>query len=351
MKKLDLILLFGGRSSEHEVSCRSACAVLAHLDAEKYNVRTVGITKAGKWYLYSGDPAKIADGTWEKDWNFLLPAMPDVATQTGRFYGIQGASLWAIPCDLVFPVLHGAEGEDGRIQGMLDVARIPYVGCGCAASAVSMDKALTKSIINNTDVPQVPCLIVSAADDVQEVAARVEAKFTYPVFVKPANAGSSVGASKAEDRDGLLRALALAAKEDKKILVEEFVRCREVEVAVMGNESPVASRTGEIAPGSDFYDYDTKYKNDTASYYIPARISEEMQEQIRAWAVTVYRALGCRGLSRVDFFVRDDREIFFNEINTLPGFTSISMYPKLWMDAGLTFSEILDRLIALAQEG
>ena len=350
MKKLDLILLFGGRSSEHEVSRRSAYAILSNLDAEKYNVHTVGITKEGKWYLYTGNREEIPNGTWETDPARLTPVMPDVAGQSGAFLCFRGDTVHRLPCDLVFPALHGAEGEDGRIQGMLDTARIPYVGCGCAASAVSMDKALTKSVINNTDVPQVPCLIVSADQDANTVAAQVEAKFSYPVFVKPANAGSSVGASKAEDHEGLLRALALAAKEDKKILVEEFVRCREVEVAVMGNENPVTSRTGEIAPGSDFYDYDTKYKNDTASYYIPARIPEALQEQIRAWAVTVYRALGCRGLSRVDFFVRDDREIFFNEINTLPGFTSISMYPKLWMDAGLTFGEILDRLIDLARE-
>ena len=349
MKKLDVILLFGGRSSEHEVSRRSAYAVYSNLDKEKYNVHTVGITKTGKWYLYTGTPEAIPGGEWEQDTACLTPVMPDVAEQSGSFLCL-GEEVSRIGCDLVFPVLHGAEGEDGRIQGILDVARIPYVGCGCAASAVSMDKTLTKRIINNTDVPQVPCLIAHRGEDYAQVAARVEAKFAYPVFVKPASAGSSVGASKAEDREGLMTALALAEKEDGTVLIEEFIRCREVEVAVLGNGAPVASRTGEIAPGSDFYDYDTKYKNDTASYYVPARLPEAMQEQIRAYALTVYRALGCRGLSRVDFFVRDDREIFFNEINTLPGFTSISMYPKLWADAGLPFSALLDRLIELGRE-
>jgi len=350
MNKLDLIILFGGRSSEHEVSCRSAFAVINNLDREKYNVIPVGITKDGKWYQYTGRTERIADGTWLTNREHLYPVTPDIAAQTHRFHTIRGASLWTLPCDLVFPVLHGAEGEDGRIQGMLDVAKIPYVGCGCAASAVSMDKALTKSIINGTGVPQVPCLIVRADEDPAAVAARVEEKFTYPVFVKPASAGSSVGASKAEDREGLFAALSVAGKEDRKILVEEFVRCREVEVAVLGNDDPVAACPGEIAPGSDFYDYDTKYNADTASYYIPARLPAEMLEQIRTYALTVYRALGCRGLSRVDFFVRDDKEIFFNEINTLPGFTSISMYPKMWQAEGLSFPALLDRLIELALE-
>ena len=350
MKKLDLIVLFGGRSSEHEVSCRSAYAVLSNLDTEKYTVYPVGITKEGRWFWYTGSYSRIADGTWVTNHGHLTPAMPDVASRTGLFHFIRGASLWTLPCDVVFPVLHGAEGEDGRIQGLLDLAEIPYVGCGCAASAVSMDKALTKNIINGTDVPQVPCLIVTADEDPVSVAEQVEEKFTYPVFVKPASAGSSVGASKAGDREDLYLALKTAAHEDRKILVEEFIRCREVEVAVMGNGDPVATCPGEIAPGSDFYDYDTKYNSDTASYYIPARLPETMLEQIRTYALTVYRALGCRGLSRVDFFVRDDKEIFFNEINTLPGFTSISMYPKLWIAEGMTFPRILDRLIELAQE-
>lgn len=350
MKKLDLILLFGGRSSEHEVSRRSAYAVYSNLDGEKYNVSLVGITKEGKWYLYKGDPAAIPDGSWEKDPTYLTPVTPDVGGQSRSFLVLAEEGVYTIPADVVFPVLHGAEGEDGKLQGIFDAASIPYVGCGCTASAIAMDKSVTKAMIDCTNVPQVPSLTVLATEDRSALLARIEATFAYPVFVKPANAGSSVGASKAEDRASLAVALDVAAKEDSKIIVEEFVRAREVEVAVLGNEEPEATVPGEIAPGSDFYDYDTKYNSDTASYYIPARLPEEMLETIRAYAITVYRTLGCRGLSRVDFFVRDDREIFFNEINTLPGFTSISMYPKLWVAEGMSFSALLDRLIELAQK-
>lgn len=349
MKKLDLILLFGGRSSEHEVSRRSVYAVYSNLDGEKYNVSLVGITKEGKWYLYKGDPAAIPDGSWEKDPACLTPITPDVGGQSRAFLVLDGSAK-VLPADVIFPVLHGAEGEDGKLQGIFDAASIPYVGCGCTSSAVSMDKSITKAMIDRTSVPQVPSLTVLATEDRSALLARIEAAFAYPVFVKPANAGSSVGASKAEDRASLAVALDVAAKEDSKIIVEEFVRAREVEVAVLGNEEPEATVPGEIAPGSDFYDYDTKYNSDTASYYIPARLPEEMLETIRAYALTVYRTLGCRGLSRVDFFVRDDREIFFNEINTLPGFTSISMYPKLWGAEGTSFSALLDRLIELAQK-
>jgi D-alanine-D-alanine ligase len=349
MKKLNLILLFGGRSSEHEVSRRSVYAVYSNLDKEKYNVSLVGITKEGKWYLYTGDPAAIPDGSWEKNPTYLAPVTPDVGGQSRAFLVLDGSAK-VLPADVIFRVLHGAEGEDGKLQGIFDAASIPYVGCGCTASAVSMDKSITKAMIDRTDVPQVPSLTVLSSEDRSALLARIEAAFAYPVFVKPANAGSSVGASKAEDREGLRTALDVAAKEDGKIIVEEFVRAREVEVAVLGNEEPIATVPGEIAPGSDFYDYDTKYNSDTASYYIPARLPEEMLETIRTYALTVYRTLGCRGLSRVDFFVRDDREIFFNEINTLPGFTSISMYPKLWGAEGLPFGELLDRLIDLAQK-
>ena len=321
----------------------------SNLDKEKYNVSLVGITKEGKWYLYKGDPAAIPDGSWEKDPACLTPVTPDVGGQSRAFLVLDGSAK-ILPADVVFPVLHGAEGEDGKLQGIFDAASIPYVGCGCTASAVSMDKSITKAMIDRTSVPQVPSLTVLATEDRSALLARIEAAFAYPVFVKPANAGSSVGASKAEDRASLAVALDVAAKEDSKIIVEEFVRAREVEVAVLGNEEPMATIPGEIAPGSDFYDYDTKYNSDTASYYIPARLPEEMLETIRAYALTVYRTLGCRGLSRVDFFVRDDREIFFNEINTLPGFTSISMYAKLWEASGVTYSQLIDTLISYALE-
>ncbi len=254
--------------------------------------------------------------------------------------------------DVVFPVLHGENGEDGSMQGLLQIAGIPYVGPHVAASAACMDKTITKLIAGHAGVRQADWMLVTA-DEFEhsraQTLAALEAHFSYPVFVKPAGTGSSVGVSKARSGEELAHALEAALKYDRKVLVEEFIDGQEVEVAVLGNDNPFASVCGEIDAGADFYDYEAKYISDCADLYIPARISEEASEQVRETAVRVYQAMGCRGLSRVDFFVtREGQEVVFNEINTIPGFTSISMYPKLFEASGIPYGELLDNLLALA---
>ena len=255
---------------------------------------------------------------------------------------------------MVFPVLHGENGEDGAMQGLLQMAGIPYVGPHVSASAVAMDKTLTKLVVDNAGVTQAAWMLVRTGEldhRMDAVLDRLESRFQYPMFVKPAGTGSSVGVSKAADRETLRTALLTAGAFDNKILVEEFIHGREVEVAVMGNANPVASICGEIDSGADFYDYDAKYITDTSTAYIPARIPEDVEEIVRDAAVKVYSAIGCQGLSRVDFFVTyEDNRVVFNEINTLPGFTSISMYPKLFAASGIPYGELIDALLKLALE-
>jgi D-alanine-D-alanine ligase len=258
------------------------------------------------------------------------------------------------PIDVVFPVLHGENGEDGAMQGLLQLAGIPYVGPHVSASAVSMDKTLTKLVADQAGVTQAQWHLVRRVDlntKLDAMLDTLEARFAYPMFVKPSGTGSSVGVSKAVDREALATALNYAAKYDDKVLVEEFIKGREVEVAVMGNDNPMASVCGEIDSGADFYDYDAKYITDTSTAYIPARISDQLAEQVREAAVKIYSAIGCQGLSRVDFFVTyDDQRVVFNEINTLPGFTSISMYPKLFDASGIPYGQLIDELLMLAME-
>ena len=256
--------------------------------------------------------------------------------------------------DVVFPVLHGENGEDGAMQGLLQMAGIPYVGPHVSASAVAMDKTLTKLVADQAGVTQAAWHLVRNSDldnHMNQALDALEQKFAYPMFVKPAGTGSSVGVSKAADREQLRMALLEAGTYDEKILVEEFIHGREVEVAVMGNSSPVASECGEIDSGAEFYDYEAKYITDTSVAYIPARISEEVAEQVRDSAVKIYKAIGCQGLSRVDFFVTyEDNRVVFNEINTLPGFTSISMFPKLFAASGIPYAQLIDELLRLAVE-
>ena len=353
MVKLNVCVLFGGMSPEHAVSLRSAESVLNNMDPEKYNIFPVGITQDGDWFLYgSTDYSKLPTGEW-----LSCPENRRAAISPIRSQGLlifEGDCVVREMIEIVFPVLHGENGEDGTVQGLLQLAGIPYVGPHVAASAVSMDKTLTKLVADNAGVTQAAWQLVRDLDvsnHMQQTVIRLEEKFQYPMFVKPAGTGSSVGVSKAADRESLMRALSHAAKFDKKILVEEFIDGREIEVAVMGNDSPVASICGEIDSGAEFYDYDAKYVTDTSVAYIPARISEDVEEYVREQAVKIYSAIGCQGLSRVDFFVtREDNRVVFNEINTLPGFTSISMYPKLFAASGIPYVEIIDNLLRLAQE-
>ncbi len=353
MNKLNVCVLFGGVSPEHDVSLRSAESVLNNMDPEKYNIFPVGITKSGDWVLFgSSEYALLPGGAWQEH-----PDNRKVMISPVRGQGLaifeDNAARWQ-KIDVVFPVLHGENGEDGAMQGLLQMAGIPYVGPHVAASAVAMDKTLTKLVVDTTDVLQAAWQLVRSADlqsHVESILDSIEARFAYPVFVKPAGTGSSVGVSKAADRNALENALLQAGKFDKKILVEEFIKGREVEVAVMGNENPVASICGEIDSGAEFYDYDAKYVTDTSVAYIPARIPENVAEQVREAAVKVYMAIGCQGLSRVDFFVTyEGNRIVFNEINTLPGFTSISMYPKLFGASGIPYDKLIDELLKLALE-
>ena len=353
MKKLSVCILFGGMSPEHEVSLRSAESVLNNIDHSKYNVIPMGITKDGDWIIFGGkDYSELPAGTW----------MKNPANSRGAISPVRGQGLLRFEddcvvrerIDVVFPVMHGENCEDGAIQGLLQLAGIPYVGPHVAASAVSMDKTLTKLVVDQAGVPQAAWHLVrkhEVKNHMDHVIAALEAKFQYPMFVKPAGTGSSVGVSKAANREALDKALHDAAKFDEKILVEEFINGREIEVAVMGNSSPVASCCGEIDSGAEFYDYEAKYVTDTSTAYVPARISEEVEEQVREMAVQVYSAIGCQGLSRVDFFVTyEDNRIVFNEINTLPGFTSISMYPKLFDASGIPYPQLIDELLNLALE-
>lgn len=353
MKKWNVCVLFGGISPEHEVSLRSAESVLNHIDKEKFNVFPVGITREGNWlYFPDADYSKLPQNIWQ-DCEGVCPA---------TFSPVRGQGLLLFhedcptvqPVDVVFPVLHGENGEDGSVQGLMQLAGIPCVGPGVAASAVSMDKTLTKLVIDHAAIPQANWELVRGGEldtHMEGVIGRIESRFSYPVFVKPAGTGSSVGVSKVTDREKLQAALRTAAIYDDKILVEEFIHGREIEVAVLGNDSPAASVCGEIDSGAEFYDYDAKYINDTSVAYVPARIDEEVSEKVREYAIQAYRALGCQGLSRVDFFVTyGDNRIVFNEINTLPGFTSISMYPKLFEASGIAYSQLIEKLLEYAME-
>ena len=352
MQSIRLLVLFGGVSPEHEVSLRSAESILSTLRKDRYRIFPVGITKEGKWYYFGDtDYSRLPANTWQEGKGVCPAALSPVRGEGLLLHTPEG--LRREPIDVIFPVLHGENGEDGSVQGLAQVAGIPCVGAGIAASATSMDKSLTKLVVDRTPVRQAAWELVTSRDlaDADAVVRRIEARFAYPVFVKPAGTGSSVGVSKARGRDQLLAALRVALRYDRKALVEEFIDGQEVECAVLGNEEPFASICGEIDAGAGFYDYDAKYLTDTAKLYIPARISDEAAERVRQAAVQVYLALGCHGLSRVDFFVtRKDESVVFNEINTLPGFTSISMYPKLMEASGVPYSELLDRLVDLALE-
>ena len=353
MNKLNVCVLFGGMSPEHEVSLRSAESVLNNMDAEKYNIFPVGITKDGRWILFgSTDYSMLPAGGWLTAEGNRSAAISPVRGQGLLIFGEEGVATQ--PIDVVFPVLHGENGEDGAMQGLLQLAGIPYVGPHVSASAVSMDKTLTKLVADKAGVTQAAWHLVRRADldtRLEQTLDALEARFPYPMFVKPSGTGSSVGVSKAANREALIAALRAAAVYDDKVLVEEFIRGREVEVAVMGNENPMASVCGEIDSGADFYDYEAKYVTDTSTAYIPARISEATEERVREAAVKIYSAIGCQGLSRVDFFVTfDDERVIFNEINTLPGFTSISMYPKLFDASGIPYGQLIDELLRLARE-
>lgn len=352
---MKLAVLFGGVSSEHEISCLSAASILRNLDKDKYDIYAVGITREGKWYYCpTCDPDRIENGAWER----MADKAPAVLTPDRGIHGLllmHEGKTETVRIDCVFPVLHGVGGEDGTIQGLLELAGIPYVGCGVAASANSMDKSITKAIVDTAGVRQAKYYLALRHDFERGaegvVRAAADALGAFPVFVKPCSQGSSVGVAKANDMLELAAGLTEAFGLDSKVLVEEFIDGHEVECAVLGNQKPVASTVGEIAPTQEFYTFDAKYKDESSKLYIPAHITEQQIETVRQNALRVYTALGCRGLSRVDFFVtHEGGEVLFNELNSIPGFTSISMYPKLFDYEGLRYPALLDRLIELALE-
>lgn len=359
MDKVKVTVLFGGQSSEHEVSRISAQCVLENIDRNRFDVQMIGITRDGEWLKYEGDVSLIGTGNWEKiardidqrgkrsDISSKKKSNTSTCRELVKFNNTDGE------VDVVFPILHGPNGEDGSIQGLLQLADVPYVGCDILSSAAGMDKEFSKLVFNNEGLPQADYIKVMRTEIEDQMAGLVDQiskKLGWPCFVKPANAGSSVGVSKVKRSEDLIDALKYAAKYDLKILIEEFIMGREVECAVLGNDNPIASMVGEILPSNEFYDYNAKYIDNKSEVIIPANINPEIRERIRDYAVRAFKALGCSGLSRVDFFVEETGRVILNEINTMPGFTSISMYSKLWEASGIHYSALITRLIELAFE-
>lgn len=343
---MNIAVLFGGKSSEHEVSRSSVCNVLRLLQDEKYNVTVIGITKAGAWFKTQASLEEIKSGAWEmRGDNEPAWILPDSSVK-----GIRTASGKVIPIDVAAPILHGKNGEDGTIAALFQLAGIPQITTSMTSAANSMDKALTKLICEKAEIPQADwCFFYrTELSDMDSVVERAEKVLAYPIFVKPASAGSSVGISKCHDREELIKGLKLAAEHDFKIVLEETIVGHEVEVAVLGNEELIASVVGEIAPAAEFYDYDAKYNDAESLLFIPARLEQEVSEQVRTLAKKVFTAMECNGYARVDFFVKEDGSPIFNELNTIPGFTDISMYPKLMEASGIEGKELMARLIDLA---
>ncbi len=358
-RKRRVAVIFGGRSGEHEVSLASARSVMDALDKTKYEVVPVGISKAGRW-LTSGDPmAELEAGRDDQPLLALEGAEAPssgatLTTAPGRDL-VPGASRGRFPVvDVVFPVLHGTYGEDGTVQGLFELADLPYVGAGVLGSAVGLDKVAQKAILEANGLPVVPYRAVLRSRWQREpevVLDELGGAFNYPLFVKPANLGSSVGISKAHGRDELRAGLDLAARFDRKLLVEVGVNAREIECSVLGNDAPIASLPGEVVPSNEFYDYRAKYVDDASELHIPAELDAVTRRRIQDLAVRAFLALDCAGMARADFFLcRDTGQVYINELNTIPGFTRISMYPKLWEASGLPYAQLLDRLIELAIE-
>lgn len=356
-RRLRIGVLFGGRSGEHAVSLMSAQSIIGALNPQKYDVVPIGITTEGRW-LVGGDPMAVLRGETALEATATQDATLVADPTFGKLVTLE-ADAAAVKAyadiDVYFPVLHGTYGEDGSIQGLFELAGVPYVGSGVVASAVGMDKVLMKAVFAAAGLPQLKYTVVKRIDfetDPERVMDQVGQEIGFPCFIKPSNLGSSVGISKANDREELKAGLAEAARYDRKLLVEEAaIDCREVEVSVLGNDDPKASVPGEIVPSNEFYDYQAKYIDDRSELHIPARITDAAKVEVMNLAVKAFTAIDGAGLARVDFFVaRDGESIYINEVNTMPGFTRISMYPKLWEATGLPFNQLVDTLIELAIE-
>src|SRR6202521_5163034 len=347
-KRLRVGILFGGRSGEHEVSLASAASVIRGLDPDKYEAVPIGISKEGHWLVGAG-AQKMLPEVLKGGQRVMMTADPTDAALVKLDGSGSGQRI-----DVVFPVMHGTFGEDGTIQGLLDLAGLPFVGAGVLGSAIGMDKDVSKRLMQVAKIPVVPWITVQRADwehNPQEIRTAIEKKFRYPVFVKPATLGSSVGMTKVHSRAELAPALNLATEFAMKILVERCVIAREIEVSVLGNHDPKASVPGEIVPHREFYDYAAKYLEEGTQLLIPAKLQPAQLKKIQKYAVDAFRALELSGMARVDFFLeKKGGKIYLNEVNTIPGFTSISMYPKLWEASGIPFRELIDKLIELALE-
>jgi D-alanine-D-alanine ligase len=352
--RIRVLLLFGGRSAEHDVSRTSAVSVAAALDPARYDVVPVAISKEGRWLL-AGEARAALEGARD-----ALPAafrvegspvaeLPEPgARELVPLDTNPGEVVAATAFDVVLPLLHGPYGEDGTVQGLFELAGVPYVGSGVVGSAVGMDKVMMKRAFHAVGLPQAAWLSHRDGHDIDELVARVEAELGYPCFVKPANLGSSVGVSKAKDRAELVAAVDVAIGFDEWVIVEEGVDAREIEVGVLGDDPPETTVPGEIVPGAEFYSYADKYEDGAAELLVPAPLTTEQIAEVRALAARAFEACRCEAMARVDFFLEDTRGFLVNEVNTIPGFTLISMYPRLWQESGVPFSELLDRLISLA---
>ena len=344
--KIKLGLLYGGKSAEHEVSLLTARAVSQAINFDKYEVYPIFITKVGEWM--KGNPLMGPVDTVESLKISKETIRPNSITS---FLPVDGDD--ASHLDVIFPLLHGPNGEDGTVQGLLEVMNLPYVGNGVLASAAGMDKVVMKQLFNQaglTQVPYVHFIRNEWKNNQTALLQKMEGNLKWPLFVKPANLGSSVGITKVANREELLTAVEVAFKYDRKIIVEQGIVARELEMSVLGNDEPRCSIAGEVLPTKDFYDYEAKYEDGTTNYAIPAEVSPELLEKMKDAAIRAFKVLDCSGLVRADFFVTDDEEVIINEVNTLPGFTPISMYPKLWMESGLAYSDLIEELIALAME-
>jgi D-alanine-D-alanine ligase len=360
-RRIRVGVIFGGRSGEHDVSITSAHAILTHIDRNRFEPIPIGITRDGAW-LTGGNPllqlastSKLplpdySDSPEETTTNEQIDAL--VETQQAQELRSRTDTTWIQDLDVVFPVLHGPMGEDGTVQGMFELAGIPYVGSAVLGSAAAMDKITAKRLCENAGIPIVPWLSFNRRDwerSADDVAARIDREIGYPCFVKPSNMGSSVGVYKVHDAGELPDAVAGAGAYDRRLLVEQGVNARELEVSVLGNEDPISSIVGEVVPGHEFYDYEAKYVDDSSELLIPAPVAPEISDEVRRIAAEVFSLLDCAGLARVDCFLdRETEQVYFNELNTIPGFTPISMYPKLWEASGLPFDELISRLIELA---
>ncbi|MCD6576453.1 MAG: D-alanine--D-alanine ligase [Anaerolineaceae bacterium] len=354
-KKIKLGIIFGGRSGEHEVSLMSAHSVLSVLDMKKYDITQIGIDHDGKWWSGKNTLEALEKGNHNNLYRVFLLPEPGRTILFKRLMDGKNETIQPVSeLDVIFPVLHGTFGEDGTLQGFFEMADVAYVGAGVLGSSVGMDKGVFKDVMRSNNIPVVDwitCTRKNIEQDIEKIIEKCEALAPYPLFVKPANLGSSVGITKAKNRSDLLKGIMDAARYDRRILIERGLNAREIEVSVIGNENCRASYPGEIKPSDEFYSYNAKYLNGNSELFIPAQIPEELTEHIREIAVKTYRAIDCAGLARVDFLLdKDTNKLYINEVNTIPGFTSISMYPKLWEADRLSYVDLIDELINLAME-